>query len=67
MVRLEKAPDGCVWVCSACGKRATDRTRLSGGWDESCYLHAVLCKADSVVIDPNTGFVCKAEAVEVKE
>ena len=46
------APSGQIYVCAACGKQSTTRSgydenlkRLasSGGWDESCMLHAVLC------------------------
>lgn len=41
------APDGQIWVCSACGKIARDLYGLEGehsqGWDESCVLNAVLC------------------------
>lgn len=41
-----KAGDGEVWVCAACGK--VSRTRMPTddsdiGWDESCMLKAVLC------------------------
>lgn len=34
------APDGQIWVCSACGKTAKDRSNFE---DVSCYVHAVLC------------------------
>lgn len=46
------APDGQLWVCTACGKRARTRygftetnksTALDYGYDESCMMHAVLC------------------------
>lgn len=46
------APEGTVWVCGACGKRARSRygfdegrrsTALDAGWDESCMLNAILC------------------------
>lgn len=51
------APEGCVYVCAACGKtsktRAGDLAQVSGyvrvsdpGWDESCMIHAVLCKSE---------------------
>lgn len=49
------APEGQVWICAACGKRARSRygfdaqnrsTALDSGWDESCMLHAVLCYAE---------------------
>ena len=34
------APDGQIWVCSACGKTSKDKYR---NWDTSCAMHAVLC------------------------
>ncbi len=49
------APEGTVWVCSACGKRARSRygfdaegkrTQIDPGWDEACMLKAVLCKSE---------------------
>ena len=42
----QKAKAGLVWVCAACGKRSQDRMgdhAIDHGWDESCYMHAVLC------------------------
>lgn len=42
------APDGAIWVCGACGKTSKDRygDALSDrGWDTSCAMNAVLCKA----------------------
>lgn len=42
----EVAPAGQRFICSACGKMSRDldgTQRISGGWDESCMLHAVLC------------------------
>jgi hypothetical protein len=56
------APDGTVWVCGACGKRASNRYTggISHGWDESCMLHAVLCRADSIVLDGNRVTAAKA-------
>ena len=42
------APPGTVWVCAAC--RKTSKNRVDGapgtGWDESCFLHAVLCNEE---------------------
>lgn len=53
------APEGTVWVCLACGKRA--RNRVSGGidrfWDESCYMHAELVYEWAVEVIPG-GRVC---------
>ena len=49
-----QAPEGQVWVCSACGKRARTRagfdrsgksTTIDHGYDSSCMTHAVLCYA----------------------
>jgi hypothetical protein len=37
------APDGQVYVCTACGKRSKDRygeQSLDGEFDESCMLNA---------------------------
>ncbi len=39
------APEGQVYVCSACGKRSRDRygeKAIDRGWDVSCALSAVL-------------------------
>ena len=57
------APPGTVWVCSACGKTAQNRIEGSPGWDESCFLRAVLCEADSLVIDID-GRIRNAKLVE---
>jgi len=44
------APDGFIWVCRYCGKKAEDRYGLDGwhdyGWDESCMLNAELAKRE---------------------
>lgn len=37
------APPGTIWVCAACGKTARDRYDDPSPWDESCFMHAVLC------------------------
>lgn len=37
------APEGQIYVCSACGKTARDIYTGGDGWDSSCALHAVLC------------------------
>lgn len=51
MSAFEMAPPGTIYVCGACGKthvhpfervRADERPQ-SDGWDESCFLHRVLC------------------------
>lgn len=49
------APQGQVYVCAACGKTSPTMTgyhdgkRVApGGWDESCFMHAVLCYAGPV-------------------
>lgn len=45
------APEGKLYICSGCGKRALtrcgwdvkgERTAIDHGWDESCMLSAVL-------------------------
>ena len=51
------APEGQVYVCSACGKQSQDQygdQAISFGWDESCMLHAVLCYVDK---DPDGHWV----------
>jgi len=43
---IQPAPPGQVWVCGACGRRSRDRggnDSIDHGWDESCYMNAVLC------------------------
>ena len=57
------APEGAIWVCAACGKYSSNRIDgLAGSlWDESCFLHAVLCFAD-VTTDPRSGRVTAARA-----
>lgn len=55
----EKAPEGMVYVCAACGKvsryrygfapdnsdyDSTGRKYSSAGWDESCMMNAELAK-----------------------
>lgn len=40
------APEGQIYVCSACGKTAKNIYTGTGGdrgWDASCALHSVLC------------------------
>jgi hypothetical protein len=40
-----RAPDGHIWQCPHCGKRAEERYGIVGrrdrGYDESCALNAV--------------------------
>lgn len=46
------APEGAIYVCAACGKTSPTRYGFDDqnrhvsqpGWDESCMLHAILCK-----------------------
>ena len=41
------APPGYIWVCRACGKTARNRRGDDNPlWDESCAVHAVLCRED---------------------
>lgn len=44
--RKYDAPEGTIWVCGACGKQATNKANggKSYGWDESCFMNAVLCR-----------------------
>lgn len=57
----KSAPEGQVYVCSACGKRSKDRygnERISPGWDISCFAHAVLCYENLIIIGED-GLVTK--------
>ncbi|MHC4643919.1 MAG: hypothetical protein ACYTBJ_00355 [Planctomycetota bacterium] len=42
----EPAPDGQIWICTACGRRSKSllggEHAIDGGWDESCMMHAAL-------------------------
>lgn len=43
------APDGQIYVCTACGKRSKDQygeKMIDRGWDCSCMLNCVLCYED---------------------
>ena len=63
------APEGQVFVCTACGKMSQDKygdQAITPGWDESCMLHAVLCHSDSIEYGP-TGRVIAVKAVEEEE
>lgn len=55
---------GTVWICGACGKRARDRIsgRISYGWDESCYMWAILCR-DDIGDDTKRGRASRVPAV----
>lgn len=49
----EVAPEGCRWVCGACGKTSKDlygEQAYSRGWDESCMLNAVLLAEENLVL-----------------
>jgi hypothetical protein len=55
MEGTDLAPNGQVWVCTACLKRARSRwgydadkksTVIDDGYDSSCMSHAVLCYAE---------------------
>lgn len=47
----ERAPEGQIYVCGACGRTSPTRSGYdadgkkvaSGSWDEACFLNAVLC------------------------
>lgn len=60
MDKLKRAPDGQIWVCSACGKRGKDATKVG---DESCFRYAMLCWEDSMRVDEKSGLVVFAEMV----
>lgn len=37
------APEGSIWVCTACGKTSNDKYGDPGsGWDVSCMMNSVL-------------------------
>lgn len=57
------APNGAIWVCSCCGKYGKDRYTIG---DESCFMHAVLCREDSLLLGDN-GFVRDAKPWEGRE
>ena len=51
MLGTELAPEGKVWICMCCGKRARSRygfdaqdndTKIDYGYDESCMMHSEL-------------------------
>lgn len=47
------APQGQVYVCTACGKKSRDLygdNPLNYGWDASCVLNAVLCYENKLVL-----------------
>ncbi len=49
------APEGCLWVCSACSKYSTTRygddEAIRHGYDVSCFLNAVLVSKDRLVFN----------------
>ena len=50
------APEGAVYVCSACGKRSRDKygnQAIDREWDESCSLNSILCEEASLVLGKN--------------
>ena len=55
------APDGCIYVCCACGKTsptrygfdARNRNVAMPGWDESCMCNAALFRKDDLITKPN--------------
>lgn len=55
------APDNHIWICFACGKRATDRRGDKNSlWDESCFFNAVLVDLDKYrLIETEDGNVCE--------
>lgn len=58
---MNKAPEGQIYVCGACGKTFKDPYEV----DVSCMLNRVLCYEDS--LEYEEGIVVKAKAVEEEE
>jgi hypothetical protein len=56
------ARPGEVWLCAACGKESPNRAEGPKGWDESCFLHAVLVETSSLKRN-TSGRVIEARAV----
>lgn len=62
----EICPPGTLYVCEACGKTSPTQApthHSSPGWDESCMLHSILCREDSIVRNAS-GRIVKADAVK---
>ena len=58
------APEGTIWVCGICDKTSKNKIGIGkNGWDESCFLKAVLCREDTLEYDKD-GYVTKAGAAE---
>ncbi len=54
------AGPGEVYVCAACGRRSKDRDgnlKIHSGWDTSCRTHAVKCREEDLIINPENGTV----------
>lgn len=58
---MNKAPEGQIYVCGACGKAFKDPYEV----DVSCMLNRVLCYEDSLEYEGSR--VAKAKAVEEEE
>ena len=60
------APEGTVYVCAACGKRAKNRMNggIDQGWDESCFMNSMLCDEASIVLNTE-GRVTQADAANI--
>jgi hypothetical protein len=56
------APEGSLWICTACGKWAKDRVEGPRGWDVSCCINSVLVKEEDIVWNEN-----KTEILEIKD
>ena len=48
-----EAPEGQVWVCLACGKRAKNRVSggIDRGWDAACFLNSRSFEEDSLILE----------------
>lgn len=58
------APDGKLWVCTACGKTAKNRhgpPNADQGWDESCVLNSHLFNKDELIFNEQGRVVAISE------
>jgi len=62
-----RAPEGCIYVCTACGKTSHTRTGMDArgrnigmpGWDSSCYSNSALIREADIEERSESGRVLK--------